>query len=105
AAMGSARVNHSAALLPSGKVLVTSYGYDSYDPISNAWTPFNPLDPLTRYGQNVTVLLPTGRLLDAGGAANPGLTATAVIVDDQAGSFAATTALPGPRWGHTLSLL
>ncbi|MEO5717996.1 MAG: kelch repeat-containing protein [Chthoniobacterales bacterium] len=73
--MGNARYNHTATLLPSGKV-VAAAGYsfpaggyltsaELYDPAIGTWTATGSL--ATRRYQHTATLLPSGRVLVAGG--------------------------------------
>ena len=71
--LGTARFDHTATLLPSGKVLVAG-GYDNggvlssaelYDPATGTWTATGSLGT-ARYAHTAT-LLPSGKVLVAGG--------------------------------------
>lgn len=75
--LAAARYQHSATLLPTGKVLVAG-GYDNnnalvsaelYDPATGIWTNASPMNLLNqgRFAHSAT-LLPTGKVLVAGGA-------------------------------------
>jgi len=71
--LATARFNHTATLLPNGKVLVAG-GYDGdfqlasaelYDPATGSWTATGSLES-ARNGHTAT-LLPNGKVLVAGG--------------------------------------
>src|SRR5271157_4668155 len=76
--MQTARVDHTATLLPNGKVLVAG-GYDNngnvfasaelYDPTTGTWTETGPLN--TARDSHTATLLPNGRVLVAGGCNGP----------------------------------
>lgn len=97
-----ARRDHTATLLPDGRVLVaggracansTNAGDCVYtataqlfDPVAGTWTAAAPLPgPRARH---VALLLPTGRVLVAGGEAAGTLDATAVLYDPATDSWA-----------------
>jgi fibronectin type 3 domain-containing protein len=79
--MGSARTNHSALLLPNGKVLVfgaapASTSAELYDPTTNTWAAAAPMATPRICGSNrgtaaSGTLLADGRVLVAGGASGP----------------------------------
>ncbi|WP_437335169.1 kelch repeat-containing protein [Sorangium sp. So ce394] len=83
------RVNHTATLLPSGKVLVAGGGQNAffmdsvelYDPASNRWELMAPMDD-PRAGHEAT-LLSNGKVLVAGGSYVPGAYATAQLYDPE----------------------
>jgi N-acetylneuraminic acid mutarotase len=74
--LGTARLDHTATLLPSGKVLVTG-GWDApgpanslasaelYDPATNAWSPAAPMVGSRTF--HTATLLADGRVLVVGG--------------------------------------
>jgi N-acetylneuraminic acid mutarotase len=73
--MGSARMDHSATLLPNGKVLVVGGSSDGnnvlasaelYDPATGQWSAANSISPARKY--HTATLLKNGQLLIAGGA-------------------------------------
>jgi|ERR1022692_1853347 hypothetical protein len=77
--MGTARWNHTATLLPNGKVLIVGgLGHvanammpvslsstELYDPSSNSWSPSGALAVAREF--HTATLLPTGKVLVAGG--------------------------------------
>lgn len=87
--LNTARYYHTATLLPTGKVLVAG-GHDShndgtgflasaelYDPTTGAWTATGSLSA-GRY-QHTATLLPSGKVLVAGGYGDTGLLASAEL--------------------------
>jgi hypothetical protein len=109
--LGTARENHTATLLPSGKVLVAAGHNDSsgylnsaelYDPASGSWSSTGSLVPV-RYNHTAT-LLPNGKVLVAGGG-NPGPLSSAELYDPASGSWSSTGSLGTARYNHTATLL
>src|SRR5450759_3060489 len=123
--MPTPRQFHTATLLPDGKVLVAG-GTDSnnvlgsnsalasaelYDPSSGSWTTTGNMST-PRMFQTAT-LLPDGKVLVAGGTADPGgdtggggpPLASAELYDPSNGSWTATGNMPTPRQFHTATLL
>ncbi len=114
--MTTARANHSATLLPDGKVLITG-GFSSIV-VGSSWngalTSAELYDPSTgsfirtgdmstaRYGHTAT-LLPNGKVLIAGGSRNQPL-GTAELYDPSTGTFAATGQMITPGL-YTATLL
>jgi N-acetylneuraminic acid mutarotase len=123
AAMITARLGHTATLLPSGKVLVaggaTPGGNDPdgnplppiplgsaevYDPATNGWSPAGTL-ATARVGHTAT-LLPDGRVLVVGGRGTDGAALdSAERYDPQTNSWSAAGALGGARAEHAATLL
>jgi hypothetical protein len=111
--MATARVSHTAALLPNGKVLVAG-GQDSnffplasaelYDLASGNWTTTGSLTT-ARYDQTAT-LLDNGTVLVAGGfdsSYNPSVSAE--LYDSASGTWTATGSMHNARVTHTATLL
>lgn len=115
-----ARVNHTATLLPDGKVLVVGGvrpGLDEtgtgnnipvssaelYDPATESWTSAGNTREAHGRGHTAT-LLPTGRVLVAGGGVLGGR-ASAELYDPISGSWIATGSMGDARWYHTATLL
>jgi hypothetical protein len=110
-----ARVNHTATLLPNGKVLVAG-GYwngvlnsaEVYDPATGTWSSTGNLNT-AREGHTAT-LLPNGKVLVAGanntdsGANNRGLN-SAELYDPATGTWTSTGNLNAARRNHTATLL
>jgi galactose oxidase-like protein/dockerin type I repeat protein len=107
--LGTARFDHTATLLSSGKVLVAA-GTDSdfralrsaelYDPASGTWTATGSLG--VARGRQTATLLPNGKVLVAGGA--NGLS-SAELYDAASGTWTATGNMGTARFDHTATLL
>jgi len=112
-----ARTMHSATLLPSGKVLVAGgqtstgpYSYDPidtaviYDPILDTWSPAGSLSS-PRFS-HTAILLPSGKVLVAGGADVVGYqTAECDIYDPTTNSWSVAPPLKYARSQATLTLM
>ncbi len=109
------RLGHTATLLATGRVLVTGGCNSSgssvctsvastelYDPQTGTWTAAVSLS-VPRAGQTAT-LLPSGKVLIAGGANNSYLS-TAELYDPQSGQWTATGSMSQAREWHTATLL
>lgn len=104
--MSFARGNHTATLLPSGKVLVVGgmYGADEtsarvpelYDPATNTWTPMTSSAGI-RSG-HAAVLLKSGKLLVVGGGGS------AEFYDPDANTWTPATGVTGAGWTHAFLL-
>ena len=118
----SSRSQHTATLLPDGRVLVVGglavatdgapaqavSSSEIYNPQTNTWSPTGSLS-LARNGHTAT-LLPDGRVLIVGGAslASSGTaapTASVELYDPVTNSWSATGSLASGRQGHTATLL
>jgi N-acetylneuraminic acid mutarotase len=118
------RMGHTATLLPSGKVLVVggqAWSYrgwqaietaELYDPATGAWTATGGL--ATRRGYHTATLLPSGKVLVAGGydyqydytgAAVITYLAVTEIYDPATGTWTAAGLLATPRACHTATAL
>jgi hypothetical protein len=103
------RYDHTATLLPDGKVLVAG-GYDGgwlnsaevYDPAAGTWTASGNLNT-ARYGHTAT-LLPDGKVLVAGGY-DGGWLNSAEVYDPAAGAWTASGNLNTAHYRHTATLL
>jgi hypothetical protein len=109
-----ARALHTATLPPNGKVLVAG-GFDAgvgntflasaelYDPASGTWTVTQSL-ATARFVHTAT-LLPTGKVLAAGGQGTSGILASAELYDPVLATWTATGGLGAVRARHTATLL
>jgi hypothetical protein len=90
--MTTARSNHTATLLPNGKVLVTAGFFTThdgiftwlssaelYDPASGTWSSTSNLSAARNY--HSATLLPSGKVLVAGGFANSSYLSSAELYD------------------------
>jgi N-acetylneuraminic acid mutarotase len=112
--LATGRIDHTATLLPNGKVLVaggfnSTSGYLSsaelYDPASGTWSATGSLI-IPRYRHTAT-LLSNGKVLVAGGY-NGGSTiylTSAELYDPASGTWTATGSLGEGRYQHTATLL
>jgi hypothetical protein len=102
--LGQARENHTATLLPNGKVLVAG-GFsffdtvfltsaEIYDPVTGKWLPTLPLT--SGRTEHVAALLPNGKVLFAGGF-NTSDTGPTTELFDPASAVATPTLLDGLR--------
>jgi N-acetylneuraminic acid mutarotase len=108
--MATTRRYHTAALLPSGKVLVAG-GYNSsgslssaelYDPGSNAWNATGML--ATARNSHTATLLPSGKVLAAGGV-NGSPLSSAELYDPTSDTWSTAGAMAAARDHHTATLL
>ncbi|HZI12104.1 MAG TPA: kelch repeat-containing protein, partial [Myxococcus sp.] len=111
----SSRMEHTASILPSGKVLVTGGLFwslstktvqdavASYEPTGGSWSALAAM--ATARSAHTTTLLPTGKLLVAGGESGGVPSATAEVHDRASGLWSSVGAMLTPRSGHTATLL
>ncbi len=111
--LGTARQSHTASLLPDGKVLVAGgaepgfpfvllASSELYDPGTGNWTATGDLG--TAHDQHTATLLPSGKVLVAGGDNLLGLPSSE-LYDPGTGAWTATSDLGTARVGHTATLL
>ena len=102
--MTTTRTAHTATLLETGQVLVTSNGTaDLFDPPTNRFTKTG--NPSAVRSDHTATLLGNGQVLIAGGIARAESLATAELYDPRAATFRATGNLATSRTGHTATLL
>lgn len=116
--MTTARVNHTATLLRSGKVLIAGgannndplreggilNGAELYNPTTGKFTVTGSMN-IERVGHTAT-LLPDGRVLIIGGVANDGEAVASVeLYNPDAGTFAKVGKLTDPRVSPTATLM
>ncbi|MBI5209054.1 MAG: right-handed parallel beta-helix repeat-containing protein [Elusimicrobia bacterium] len=110
--LATARAQHSATLLPNGKVLVAGgvsgaaslLTAELYDPAAGAWSATGSM-ATARYGQSAT-LLADGKVLVAGGynSVDDDLV-TAELYDPAAGTWSATGSMATARETHSATFL
>ena len=107
--LSTPRADHTATLLPKGRLLVTG-GVNSagalasaevYDPATDTWSPTAPLS--TPRSRHVAAVLPDGRVLVVGGF-GPGAR-TAEVYDPAQGTWSPTGSLAQPRGEATMTPL
>ncbi|MDE2256544.1 MAG: hypothetical protein KGK05_02140 [Xanthomonadaceae bacterium] len=115
ASMANARISHTATLLPSGKVLVTGgvnninngtvfSSTELYDPFANTWA-MGASMAAVRYHHTAT-LLPSGKVLVAGGADGTNTpTTSAELYDPATNLWSSAGSMTTARWFHTATLL
>ena len=101
--MSQPRTNHTATLLPNGKVLVASGGAELYDPANGTWATTGGLADPRRY--HTATLLPNGKVLVAGGLSVFNGLASAELYDPASGTWTPTGSLNTRRRSHTATLL
>jgi N-acetylneuraminic acid mutarotase len=119
--MGTARWNHTATLLPNGKVLIVGgLGHvanammpvslsstELYDPSSNSWSPSGALAVAREF--HTATLLPTGKVLVAGGEeggtkSNHAIAST-YLYDPSSNTWSSAGSMVHSRYDHTATLL
>ncbi len=109
----TARWDHTATLLPDGRVLLTGGRNETgflnsaelFDPVTETFTLLTATLTTPRAGHAAT-LLPDGRVLLLGGEHASGVLATAEVWTPATGTFTALTqSLLTPRANHTATLL
>jgi len=122
-AMAVPRMKHTATALPDGRVLIvggqhyvrdstapqyqtavkTTASAELYDPMTGTFTPTGSL-AAPRYSHTAT-LLPSGKVLIAGGSNATALSVGAELYDPATGTFQPTGGLVTPRRDQTATLL
>ncbi|WP_271466134.1 IPTL-CTERM sorting domain-containing protein [Paracidovorax valerianellae] len=107
------RYQHTATLLPSGKMLVTGGADNSgnslasaelYDPSTNVWSSAGNL--VNVRSQHTATLLPSGKVLVSGGFDNSnGDLASAELYDPSTNGWSSAGNLANARYVHTATLL
>jgi hypothetical protein len=101
--MTTARLFHTATLLPDGTVLIAGgagVSAELYDPLIGRFTTTGNMH--APRSQHTATLLPNGTVLIAGGDGTP---ASAELYDPSTGTFSNTGSMNAPRSGHTATLL
>ncbi len=113
--MGTDRMNHTATLLPNGKVLIVGrydWTYQTtlataelYDPATGTFSPTGSMGADRE--RHTATLLTNGKVLVAGGATGSGQTALAgaELYNPATGTFSPTGSLIAGRFNHAATLL
>jgi hypothetical protein len=110
--MNVARLQHTATLLASGKVLVAGGNSQTgalataevYDPATGTWT--LTAGPMNEgRGAHTATSLSSGQVLLAGGAGSGGNSSTAEVYDPATGTWSPTGPMSEARSNHTATLL
>ena len=109
----TARGQHTATLLPNGKVLITggigSIGNNHlssavlYDPTAGTWSSTGSMSTARAY--HTATLLPNGKVLVAGGDSGSSYLSSAELYDPTAGTWSSTGSMSTARVYHAATLL
>ncbi|MRG93393.1 Kelch repeat-containing protein [Polyangium spumosum] len=108
APMGTGRKGHAAALMSSGKVLVSGgveentgiiSSAEIYDPATDTWTPVASMSVQRWY--HVMTELPSGRVMVTGGRISGGETASVEVYDPALDTWISLPDMASPRSFHT----
>ncbi|WP_375765312.1 kelch-like protein [Archangium gephyra] len=109
--LATIRGDHSATLLPSGKVLVAGGSYFSggkstylssaelYDPTTGTWSPTGSMAVGRRY--HAATLLASGKVLVVGGEGSTGALGSAELYDPATGTWTSAGSMAVSRQYHT----
>ena len=108
--LNTAHNNHTATLLPNGKVLVAGGDNTSnytaitelYNPATGTWSNTGSLNQARN--SHTATLLPNGKVLVAGGQYGVSLS-SAELYNPATGTWSNTGSLNNPRYAHTATLL
>jgi hypothetical protein len=105
--MGTTRADHTATLLPDGRVLIVGGTLGTpraevFAPGTGRWTA--TAAPATARRYHAAAILPSGKVLVAGGAGTAAL-ASAETFDPSTNVWSAAPALSGPRWQPVMAAL
>jgi WD40 repeat protein len=108
--MATARVAHTATLLPNGKVLVAGgsgisfylASAELYDPATGTWSTTGSMATARRY--HTATLLPNGKVLVTGGY-NGSYLASSELYDPATGTWSTTGSMATTRQSQTATLL
>lgn len=112
--MSQQRENHTATLLPNGQVLIAGgfdidnyYGYlnsvELYDPLTDTWTGADQLN--SRRVDHTATLLPSGKVLVAGGTTTTGQLSYAEVYDPDTDAWHFAQSMMDERAKHAALLL
>ena len=109
--MTTARVGHTATLLPSGKVLIVGgFSQDHvlasaelYDPATGTFTATGSMS--ARRADHSTTVLPGGQILIVGGFDGSARLVSAEMYDPETGTFTTAGEMQQPRGGHVAAVL
>lgn len=108
--LATARTQHSATLLVSGRVLVAggigggdAVNAEQYNPVTNTWSAAGSLATIRNF--TAATLLPSGKVLVEGGQDVGNVFASADLYDPASNTWSATGSLATARYSHTATLL